>query len=175
MDSKEELTEMLFKLIEDIGHTEELIEEIKGETRLMKNTIKQNIELFEEKLEQQSRAISARNLENSEEDSKFEEINQKIESINNEIKNLKNLKDSIKTGKTINIDYSAKHTLKSKMTKWQMMLIGSLAIFATLSIIFFLILKDISLLSVIVYIVFAVPFCMAMYFFNDHLKKIKNK
>lgn len=178
IDKKEELTETLFKLIEDIGHTEELIEEIKKETHLIRDTIKQDIELIQEKLEQQSKAIIAENLENSDGDSAFKEINQKIDKLNNEIQNLKKLKsNSIDINELINLDDAAaqKVLLKKEIKRWQTMIVGILSAFLVFSIGFFIFSGRLSMEMAIAYIGFSMPFCIAIYSINNNLKKINSQ
>ena len=178
IDKKEELTETLFKLIEDIGHTEELIEEMKKETHLIRDTIKQDIELIQEKLEQQSKAIIAENLENSDGDSAFKEINQKIDRLNNEIQNLKKLKsNSIDINELINLDDATaqKVILKKEIKRWQTMIVGILSAFLVFSIGFFIFSGRLSMEMAIVYIGFSMPFCIAIYSINNNLKKINSQ
>lgn len=178
INKKEELAEMLFKLIEDIGHTEELIEEIKGETNSIKDKIKQDIELIQEKLEQQSKAITNKNLENKDGDSEIKVINQKIDTLNNEIKNLKKLKNNfIEINELANLDYSIaqKVILKKEIKRWQAMVIGILSAFSILSIIFFIFIGNLSMESAVTYIGFSIPFCIAIYSINNNLKKLNSQ
>ena len=188
--NKEELTEMLFKLIEDIGHTEELIEEVKQETQLIKETIQQNmpdtdkLSLMQEELERQAKIIDsfignthindAQHIEST--------IKDKLIALEKDIKNIKNTKnnilDSINVDELSNISdtMAQKIILKKEITRWQIIIIGILIAFSILSIGFFVSVNEISLNTLTAYIGFCVPFCIAMYFINSNLKNlISNK
>lgn len=188
--NKEELTEMLFKLIEDIGHTEELIEEVKQETQLIKETIQQNmpdtdkLSLMQEELERQAKIIDSFSGNTHINDAQHIEstIKDKLIALEKDIKNIKNTKnnilDSINVDELSNISdtMAQKIILKKEITRWQIIIIGILIAFSILSIGFFVSVNEISLNTLTAYIGFCVPFCIAMYFINSNLKNlISNK
>ncbi len=189
-NTKEELAEMLFKLIEDIGHTENLIEEIKQEMQLIKETFQNSMPHAEilssirEELDRQSKIIDEfnSNININNITTLDENIKEKIISLENDINNIKNknnsILDSININELSNISdtMAQKLILKKEIKTWQIMIIGILTTFSIFSIGFFIFISKISIGTILAYIAFCIPFCIAMYFINNNLHNlISNK
>lgn len=196
--TREELAESVFKLIEDVGYAEDLIEEIKKETHLIRESLKNdsinidkiasiqyNISLIQEEQVRLAKVIADIsendfNLIKDEiiDNSEISNISSRLQKIEDEIKNIKDSKKQnpldIDDLSNLNETLVQKSILKKEITRWQSIMIGVLVFLAFISIYFFgfVFNNQSSNSAILIYFIAIFPFCAAMYLINNNLKQL---
>lgn len=195
---RQELAQEIFKLIEDIEHAEDIIKDIKEETQAIKESLKAdsgnidkissiqyNISLIQE--EQLRLAKVVANMSESNDftlvkdevidNSTMSTIIDRIQKLENEIKIFKdsrNIDTFSGDLSSLSDTLTAKSILKKEITRWQSIIIGILVFLAFISFYFFgfVFSKQDSTNGILIYFIAVVPFSIAMYMVNNHIKRL---
>lgn len=185
--TREELAETVFKLIEDVGYTEDLIEEIKKETKSIREMLKKdssnidklssmeyNISLIQEEQVRQAKIITQIsdndfNLIKNEviDTPQVTTLTNKVAELEKEILLFKKQDFNIP-------NQPQKSILKKEIVKWQKIILGILIFLALQSIYFFTFVfeKQTGGMALLIFFISILPFCIAMFVINNNLKKL---
>ncbi len=149
----EDLTEIIFKLAEDISYTEETIEEIKKE-QLRQAEILKTIKTTDS---------NNKNIEIETLIGKITALESKFQDINN-TNELENISENL----------NQKSLLKKEITRYQSIIIGCLVFLVIIIMYFFGFVFDTQIAgaAIVVFLIAVLPFTLAIYFFNNNIKNL---
>lgn len=183
--TREELAESVFKLMEDVAYAEELIDEIKAESQIIRESFKQNSQIkaletiqniiatIQEEQSRQAKIIDnidSESIPTIEANGAISNLKQQIQELEN---NLKILKESSQSLGDLNNPLLQKSILKKEIKSWQNTMIYILIFLALGSVGFFwVILPDINTLHIALFATAILPFCIAILVINSKLKSL---
>ncbi|MDE6886816.1 MAG: hypothetical protein K2P17_07255 [Helicobacteraceae bacterium] len=164
----DDLSDTMFKLIEDIGEVEEAVEGNKKEIEELKVLIDTTKEAQVSQNETFQKFISSNNIgELSDSLSKFQTRFTKLES---------NIQTIISSGilDELSNSLSQKDLLKKEIKKWQMIMLTILIFVTIVSVAFFAFVfkSQITSIAVGIFAIAILPFVVAIFIINENVKKL---
>lgn len=162
-----DLSDTMFKIIEDVSQTEENIENILNEINTLKESISHNATSMQNLKQSQDEMLQKINNNNNNDMSKISAKVIKLEENINKLLGSGMLEELSK-----NIDN--KVILKKQITKWQMFMVGILVFLAFDSVFFFIFIANATMHNTILiaFFISVLPFIIAMAFVQNNVKNL---